>query len=172
MAQNYQDAMVICKKMENPNIFMTYTCNPKWSEITHCLEFIEGQNVKDRLDIVARVFKIKLDELLHDLRHESHFGGVISVVYTIEFQKRGLPHAHILIFLDPKDKCPSPADIDGIDEETTIDEEGFPIYRRRNDGKIIVKNRITLDNRYVVPYNVDLLVKYQSHLNVEWCNRS
>ena len=57
-------------------------------------------------------------------------------------------------------------------EETTIDEEGFPIYRRKNDGKTIVKNGITLDNRYVVPYNVDLLVKYQSHLNVEWCNRS
>ena len=57
-------------------------------------------------------------------------------------------------------------------EETTIDEEGFPIYRRRNDGKIIVKNGIILDNQYVVPYNVDLLVKYQSHLNVEWCNRS
>ena len=52
-------------------------------------------------------------------------------------------------------------------EETTIDEEGFLIYRRRNDGKTIVKNGITLDNRYVVPYNVNLLVKYQSHLNVE-----
>ena len=45
-------------------------------------------------------------------------------------------------------------------EETTIDEEGFPNYRRRNDGKTIVKNGITLDNRYFVPYNVDLLVKY------------
>ena len=57
-------------------------------------------------------------------------------------------------------------------EETTIDEEGFPIYRRRNDGRTIEKNKIILDNRYVVPDNVDLLVKYQSHLNVEWCNRS
>ena len=57
-------------------------------------------------------------------------------------------------------------------EETTIDKEGFPIYRRRNDGRTIEKNKIILDNRYVVPDNVDLLVKYQSHLNVEWCNRS
>ena len=163
-----------------------------------------------------------MDELLHDLRHESHFVRVIVVVYIIEFQKRGLSHAHILLFLDPKDKRPSPSYIDNIItaeipdshedpiayedvkqsmmhrpcgyanprspcmvndkctkhfpkkfyEETTIDEEGFPIYRRRNDGKIIVKNGIILDNQYVVPYNVDLLVKYQSHLNVEWCNRS
>ena len=78
------------------------------------MEFIEGQNVEDWPDIVTRVFKIKLDKLLHDLRHESHFGRVIAVLYTIEFQKRGLPHAHILLLLDTKDKCPSPADIDSI----------------------------------------------------------
>ena len=45
-------------------------------------------------------------------------------------------------------------------EETIIDEEGFPIYRRRNDGKTIEKNEILLNNRYVVPYNVNILVKY------------
>lgn len=28
------------------------------------------------------------------------FGPVIAVVYTIEFQKRGLPHVHIILWLD------------------------------------------------------------------------
>jgi hypothetical protein len=35
-------------------------------------------------------------------------------MYTIEFQKRGLPHAHILIFLHPASKYPQPSDIDKI----------------------------------------------------------
>ena len=222
MVQNYQDAMAISRWAGYPDLFLTFTCNPKWPEINHCLEFIEDLKYEDQPDIVARVFKIKLDKLLHDLRHKSHFGGVIAIVYTIEFQKRGFPHAHILLFLDPKDKCPSPIDIDIIImaeipdldddpianeavkqfimhgpcgstklkspcmvngkctkhfpkrfyEETIIDEEGFPIYRRINDGKTIEKNGILLNNLYVVPYNVDILVKYQSHLSVEWCNRS
>ncbi|XP_075640552.1 uncharacterized protein LOC142612333 [Castanea sativa] len=218
MVQNYQDAMAICRWAGYLDLFLTFTCNPKWPEINHSLEFIGGLKYEDRPDIVARVFKIKLDELLHDLRHKSHFGRVIAIVYTIEFQKRGLPHAHYLLFLDPKDKCPSPTDINGIImaeipypdedpvaneavqqfmmhgpcgstkpkslctingkcskhfpkrfyEETIIDEEGFPLYRRRNDGKTIEKNKILLDNRYVVPYNVDLLVKYISTSEACW----
>jgi len=37
-----------------------------------------------------------------------------AVLYTIEFQKRGLPHAHILIFLKDKSKCHDPSQIDDI----------------------------------------------------------
>jgi hypothetical protein len=60
-----------------------------------------------------------------------------------------------------------------FNSETTINEEEFPIYRRRNDGRHgKKKGKIELDNRYVVPYNKDLLVKYQAHINVEWCNMS
>ncbi|KAH1226081.1 hypothetical protein GmHk_11G032838 [Glycine max] len=43
---------------------------------------------------------------------------------------------------------------------------------KRNDGKYIEKNHIALDNRYVVPYNPNLLLKYQDYLNIEWCNQS
>ena len=35
-----------------------------------------------------------------------------------------------------------------------------------------MKNKVRLDNRHVVPYNMALLKKYQAHLNVEWCNKT
>jgi hypothetical protein len=47
--------------------------------------------------------------------------------------------------------------------ETTIDEEGFPVYKRCIDDRFVKKGKIELDKMYVVPYNMDLLVKYQSH---------
>ncbi|KAK1380075.1 ATP-dependent DNA helicase PIF1 [Heracleum sosnowskyi] len=43
---------------------------------------------------------------------------------------------------------------------TTMDENGYALYRRRNTGRTIECNKIHLDNRYVVPYNHELLVKY------------
>ena len=36
------------------------------------------------------------------------FGDVASLVYVIEFQKRGLPHAHFLIILQPHSKPETP----------------------------------------------------------------
>ena len=35
-----------------------------------------------------------------------------------------------------------------------------------------MKNGIELDNKFVVQYNPQLLLKYKTHLNVEWCNQS
>ena len=35
-----------------------------------------------------------------------------------------------------------------------------------------IKNDIQLDNKYVVPYNLDLIVHYQAYSNFEWCNKS
>lgn len=35
-------------------------------------------------------------------------------MYTIEFQKRGLPHAHVLLFMHQSNKYPSVEDIDRI----------------------------------------------------------
>ncbi|XP_004501122.1 uncharacterized protein, partial [Cicer arietinum] len=54
---------------------------------------------------------------------------------------------------------------------TIVDDEGYPKYKRRDTGLSVLKKGISLDNRFVVPYNPHLLMKYQAHVNVEYCNK-
>jgi hypothetical protein len=56
--------------------------------------------------------------------------------------------------------------------ETSLDANGFALYRRRNNGRFVIKSNIKLDNRWTVPYNLPLLKRYQAHINIEWCNKS
>ena len=120
---------------------------------------------------------------------------MVPVVYTVEYQKRGLPHAHILLLLQNDDKHPTVAEIDNIisaqipdlDKEplaydavkqyivhgsyrsinsrascmienknvkhfpkkfcsqTTVDNDGFPIYRRKNNGIYVERNGVKLE---------------------------
>ncbi|XP_024010412.1 uncharacterized protein LOC112085431 [Eutrema salsugineum] len=217
MVQHYLDAMTTCQHFGFPDLFITFTCNPKWPEITRHLK---RHNLKqeDRPDICTRVFKMKLDDLMHRLTKENVLGVIKAAIYTIEFQKRGLPHAHIVLFLEAGHKLPTGDDIDKIicaeipDKDidpalyeivgdvmmhgpcgalnkdsvcmaegkctkyfpkpyspiTKIDDVGYPIYRRRNDKKVIVKKGIECDNGFVVPYNRSLTLLYRAHINVEW----
>jgi hypothetical protein len=56
--------------------------------------------------------------------------------------------------------------------KTSFDEGGYPIYRRRDLGVTVLKKSVLLDNRSVVPYNASLIMKYQAHVNIEFCNKS
>nr|XP_042902994.1 uncharacterized protein LOC122270292 [Parasteatoda tepidariorum] len=98
MQQNYKDAMAIVRKFGRPDIFLTFTCNPAWPEIVSALQ--RHQRPENRPNIIVRVFELKLTELLDDILKRHVFGKVISFIYVIEFQKRGLPHAHMLLTLD------------------------------------------------------------------------
>ena len=112
MIQNYQDAMAIYRLYGNHDLFMTFTCNPKWPEITRALSMIPGQKSKDRPKIISRVFKIKLDNILSTIKSREIFGTVITDLYVVEFQKRGLPHCHFLFWLHPDNKFCDPQQID------------------------------------------------------------
>ncbi|GKD30655.1 DNA helicase [Tanacetum coccineum] len=49
-----------------------------------------------------RVFEQKGKDFIKFLREVRTFGYVCAVLYTIEFQKRGLPHCHTLLWVDSK----------------------------------------------------------------------
>ncbi|GJX05241.1 DNA helicase PIF1, ATP-dependent [Tanacetum coccineum] len=188
------DAMAICHTYGNPDLFITFTSNPKWPEISAMLAHVPGQKTHDRPEVGTRVFKLKLTELMDDLQKK-------SLARTVE--KRGLPYAHILLWLEDNSKCKSAAQIDDIisaelpsptDDpdgykvvteymlhgpcgnegryapcttegkctkrypkafyaETVLDDNGYPIYRHR-DNKVCVKkdqNLITLRDSENLP---------------------
>lgn len=100
MHEYAQDAMTYVRKYGCPDLFITFTCNPTWPEITRNL--LTGQSHTQRHDLTARVFKQKLIRLI-DLITKNHiFGETKCWLYSIEWQKRGLPHAHILVWLKEK----------------------------------------------------------------------
>ena len=67
-----------------------------------------------RPDIVNRVFNAKMKALIDDIENGQIFGKVAAYVKVVEFQKRGLPHMHMLIILDEKDKLKTPEDVDNF----------------------------------------------------------
>jgi hypothetical protein len=101
MGQLYQDAMVRVRKFGKSDLFVTFTCNPKWKEIINA--FFLGQTTKDRPELVTRVFNLKFDALLKDIK-DGVLGNVIVKIWVIEFQNGGLPHVHILLISNETSK--------------------------------------------------------------------
>ncbi|XP_074373895.1 uncharacterized protein LOC141714263 [Apium graveolens] len=52
-------------------------------------------------------------------------------------------------------------------DHTFFDDCGFPVYRRRKINRTVLKSKQHLDNQFVVPYNRDLLLQFQCHMNLE-----
>ncbi|XP_076916735.1 uncharacterized protein LOC143576556 [Bidens hawaiensis] len=200
MTQNYLDAMTLCKWFGYPDFFITITCNPKWPEVTR---FLKDTTLKseDRPDNLCRLFKIKLDALLKDLKDKKVLGKVQAVVYTIEFQKRGLPHAHMCLFMHADHRFPDVEHVDpfisaeipdknedpelynlvselmihgscgahnptcscrfdnkcsknfpkSFRDSTSVDSQGYPLYRRRDSASEAAPRIFGYDVHYRIP---------------------
>ena len=122
---------------------------------------------------------------------------MVSHVHTVELQKHGLPHAHILLILANEDRPQTAADCDNIvsgelpdakeyldaratverymihslcgllnlrslcmedgrcmkgspkefNDDMQMNEDSYPVYRRRNNGVYVVKQGNRIDNR-------------------------
>ncbi|XP_071684979.1 uncharacterized protein [Lolium perenne] len=103
--------MAIVQRFGKPDYFITMTCNPHWEEITSRLE--PGQTPQDRPDLVARIYRAKLRSMKDLLIKKQYFGEVAAYVHVTEFQKRGLPHEHMLLIMRSDSKLTNP---DGYDK--------------------------------------------------------
>ncbi|KAL3813122.1 hypothetical protein ACJIZ3_014390 [Penstemon smallii] len=216
MCRRYVNAMALVQKYGKPDLFLTMTCNPQWKEILDNL--LPSEKSHDRPDLIARVFKAKLEELKDDIVRKKIFGDVAAYVYVIEYQKRGLPHAHWLIILAEHHKIVSPNMYDHVISAELPDSShpllrdyvvrhmmhgpcgeakksnscmrngeckdhypkdfvpitcnganSYPKYRRRDDGRSVIVQKVRLDNRDVIPHCPYLLVKFDCHMNLEVC---
>jgi hypothetical protein len=217
MIGQYQDAMSIVSKYGKPDLFITFTCNPTWPEFRENLH--DGQTASDRPDLVSRVFQLKVKAFCDEVVKKQVLGEVAAYIYVIEFQKRGLPHMHMLLTLKAGSKLTTAAEVDSlisaelpepVDErvlydivsksmlhrpcgirnpgapcmkrgecskrypktfrdETSLSVEGYPEYRRRNNGRTVMCQGVQVDNRSVVPYCPYLTLMFDAHINVEVC---
>ena len=72
MHQNFIDSIAMTNELGKPDLFITMTCNPNWTEIKSNL--LPGQSVEDRPDLVARVFNLKKKELMKLVVDDKIFG--------------------------------------------------------------------------------------------------
>ena len=78
MQQLYQDAMAMVREFGRPDIFITFTCNPKWLEISDNLE--PYQTAANRPDLTVRVFNLKLKEFFKDIIQSEVLGKVTAYI--------------------------------------------------------------------------------------------
>ncbi|GKD11655.1 DNA helicase [Tanacetum coccineum] len=115
MYAHYLDALAICRKLGNPQFFITFTCNVKWPEIRRYMADYPELTVADRPDIVCRVFEQKIHAFLSFLKSEKIFGTVTAcALLHLEFQKCGLSHCHPLLWVDSASKIQEPEDADRV----------------------------------------------------------
>ncbi len=124
MVQLYQDSMAIVRQYGKPDLFITMTCNPKWEEIVNALK--PGKIANDHLDLVTRVFVGKLHHLLDELLKKGIFGEVVANIHIIEWHKKGLPHAHILLILHSDHKPRGPDEYDCMVSAELPDKDAYP----------------------------------------------
>ena len=111
------NGLIVVSEKGNPHLFITLTCNAEWPEIKDRLFY--GQSAYDRPDVTTQVFKARLTAFKQNLRNGKYFRdpsqrcsthNIEYEMMCIEYQHRGLPHAHIVVRLS---NMPHDEDIEG-----------------------------------------------------------
>jgi hypothetical protein len=81
MINNYHDAMAICRHYGNPDLFITFTCNVNWPEIQREIKKSRNYKAEDKPDIIARVFRYKLNDMISFIKSGQPFGKTIAGIF-------------------------------------------------------------------------------------------
>ncbi|GAB0097572.1 uncharacterized protein DMENIID0001_132240 [Sergentomyia squamirostris] len=148
MVQRYSDAMSMMAALGKPVLFITFSCNPTWPEMVDNLKPYWSR--EDQVTLQCRSgFHITLKDFVKQLVDDMIFGRVKYYTYSIEFQKRGLPHAHFLIGVHSHDKLYTPEQVD------------FCIFAEilRDSMEVVVRQQ----------QQPEQLPRDNCHINVEYC---
>lgn len=80
-----------------PKIFVTITFNPKSNEV---IVLSGNQNNMNNSPLVSRLFNQKKNCLIDYIKNSKLLGNVEGILWRIEYQQRGYPYCHILIWSD------------------------------------------------------------------------
>lgn len=119
-----------------------------------------GQQAHERPDLIARVFRLKVAKLKELLLKDGIFGHKVANCATIEWQKKGLPHIHILVWLAEKIHL---SDVDKVISAEIPDRETDPLlYDIVTTCMIHSHSSICMENgrcrhRFPKPYTVETM---------------
>ncbi|CAN1128779.1 hypothetical protein LINPERPRIM_LOCUS22310 [Linum perenne] len=78
--ENFQDAVAICRTLGFPGLFITFTCNTQWPEVEYMISLLLEVEKKDpnHAEVLARVFKLKLNRSMSEIKTKEIFGRCIA----------------------------------------------------------------------------------------------
>ena len=132
--ENLQNSLAISRGYGVADLFISMTANFKQPEILNAL--LPRQTPTDRPNVVSCVFHQKKVFLINLIVKKEVFGSTVTQIYTIEFQKKGLPHMLLLIWLQKKYKFITPAQVDTIISVKFPDPQTYPRLFRLVSGVI------------------------------------
>ncbi|KAG6641259.1 hypothetical protein CIPAW_09G061200 [Carya illinoinensis] len=136
MRKKYMETMALVQRYGKPDIFLTMTCNP---------------NCQNQPNLVARVFRAKLEELKDRLFKQQIFGKVSAYRNWKLYASESFDEI--------------------VSAEIPDKNTNLHLHNACSDNGITVKLRgHNLDNRWVIPYNPYLLATFDCHINVEICS--
>ncbi|XP_031252702.1 uncharacterized protein LOC116110618 [Pistacia vera] len=166
--QNYQDAMAICRYYGYPDIFLTFTFiytikfQKRGLLHAHILVSLHSQ--------YKNPSAFKIDEIVSAEVSNKETDGVVFAAVENHMIHNLCGDVNKNSPCMEKGRCKKHFPKKFVNE-TSMDDNRYPMYGRWNNRAFVEKKGIKLDNCFVISYNKNLLVKFDAHINIKIGNK-